>query len=102
VDKNKKLNMFVVQRSGDMFLGIPYDIALFTQILLYVASVTKLKPNKLELQVIDAHVYSNQKEAVLEYLGTETYTLPKYDYNDFNLTIKNYKHGKIIKAPVAI
>ena len=44
---NGKLNMFVVQRSGDLFLGIPYDIALFTKILLYVAEKVNLKANLL-------------------------------------------------------
>ena len=101
VDRGR-LNMFVVQRSGDLFLGIPYDIALFTKILLYVASLTDLEAGKLEVQIIDAHVYSNQLDAVKKYLKTDIYSLPKYKYKKGSLSLINYKHGPVISANVAI
>ncbi len=47
--ENGKLNMFVVQRSGDMYLGVPYDIALFTLIMNYVGEKTGLLPNRLSV-----------------------------------------------------
>ena len=96
------LNMFVVQRSGDLFLGIPYDIALFSQILIYVAEVTGYKPNKLDVQIVDAHVYKTSSRAVMQYLFQETFDLPDYEYNSGILTINNYKHGPVISAPVAV
>lgn len=102
VDKNKKLNMFVVQRSGDLFLGIPYDICLFTKTLLYIASETNLKANKLELQIIDAHIYKNQIDAVKEYLLQPIFNLPKYTYTNNNLELINYQSGKKITATVAV
>jgi thymidylate synthase len=96
------LNMFVVQRSGDLFLGIPYDVALFSQILIYVAEVTGYKPSQLDVQIVDAHIYKNSLGAVKEYVQQETFDLPSYEYNNGILTINNYKHGPVISAPVAV
>jgi thymidylate synthase len=99
---NGKLNMFVVQRSGDMFLGIPYDVALFTKILLYVSWKTGLKANLLDIQIVDAHVYSNQLLAIHGYLAEKNFELPKYVYENGALTLLNYVHGPVITAKVAI
>lgn len=102
IDKNNKLNMFVVQRSGDLFLGIPYDIALFSKILLFIALKTNLKANKLEVQIIDAHIYKNQIESIKEYLIQPIFNLPKYKYNNENLELINYQSGPKITAKVAV
>jgi thymidylate synthase len=96
------LNMFVVQRSGDMFLGIPYDVALFSKILLYVAEKTNLKANFIDIQIVDAHVYNNQHDAIHKYLDQETFQSPQYFYKNGALTLINYKHGPVISAKVAI
>jgi len=96
------LNMFVVQRSGDLFLGIPYDMALFSQILLYVAEKTGYKASQLDVQIVDAHVYKTSSRAVVQYLVQDTFDLPDYEYNNGVLTIKDYKHGPVISAPVAV
>jgi len=96
------LNMFVVQRSGDMFLGIPYDVALFSKILLYVAEKTNLKANLIDIQIVDAHVYNNQLDAIHKYLDQETFQSPDYVYENGSLTLLNYKHGPVISAKVAI
>ena len=97
-----KLNMFVVQRSGDLFLGIPYDIALFSKLLLYVADETNLKANKINLQIVDAHVYKNQLSAIKEYLKTKRYNLPKFTYKNKQLEIIDYQYNKKITCEVAI
>lgn len=96
------LNMFVVQRSGDLFLGIPYDVALFSQVLIHVAEKTNYKPNQLDVQIVDAHIYKSSLAAVKEYVQQETFDLPSYEYNNGILTINNYKHGSVISAPVAV
>jgi thymidylate synthase len=96
------LNMFVVQRSGDLFLGIPYDVALFSQILIYVAELTGYKPNQLDIQIVDAHIYKNSLKAVKEYAQQKTFNLPSYEYTIGKLTINDYKHGPVISAPVAV
>jgi thymidylate synthase len=104
-----KLNMFAVQRSGDAFLGIPYDVALFTNILNYVAVRTNLRPSKLDINIIDAHIYDNHLEAVKTYLNTTTVQeRPTYIFgiskktSEWWTTLINYKPGPAIKAPVAI
>ena len=96
------MNLFALQRSGDLLLGIPYDVALFSTLLLYVAEKVGLQPGLLDLQIIDAHVYSNQVEAVEYYLNLPIFNLPKYEYENEQLTIKDYKHGPVIKATVAV
>jgi thymidylate synthase len=101
VDRDR-LNMHVVQRSGDLFLGIPYDMALFSMLLLYVSKEAGYSPGILDLNIIDAHVYKNQIDAIEEYIETETFELPKYEFNDNKITLLNYKSGPVITAPVAI
>jgi thymidylate synthase len=101
VDKDK-LNMFVVQRSGDLFLGIPYDVAIFTKILLYVSDQVGLKANTLDIQIVDAHIYNNQLEAVHEYLAQTNFELPKYKVDGGLLELIDYKHGPKITATVAV
>jgi thymidylate synthase len=101
VDRGK-LNMFVVQRSGDLFLGIPYDVALFTKILLYVAEKVSLEANLLEIQIIDAHIYDNQSTAIHKYFEQESFDPPKYTNENGILELINYKHGPKITATVAV
>ena len=98
----KDLNMFVVQRSGDMFLGIPYDVALFSKVLLYVADKVGLQANYIDLQIVDAHIYENQVDAIHKYLEQESFDAPQYVYENGLLTLINYKHGPVISAKVAI
>lgn len=100
--ENNKLNMFVVQRSGDLFLGIPYDIALFSKLLLYVSYETNMIANNITLQIVDAHVYKNQIESVCEYLYTKIYSLPKFTYVNKQLKIIDYKFDKKITCKVSI
>lgn len=102
--ENDKLNMFVVQRSADMFLGIPYDIALFSRILLYISGKVGLSAAKIDLNMVDAHIYDNQLEQVNEYLENDLFDFPKYNYNKENdkLIIMDYKCQNSIKADVAV
>jgi len=101
--ENDKLNMFVVQRSADMFLGVPYDLLLFTGLLNKVAHLVDLIPNEIKVSFVDAHIYSNQEEAVNQYLNTKTYWQPKYFWNSSVMGLSEiYIFDKIITAPVAI
>jgi thymidylate synthase len=102
VDGNK-LNMFVVQRSGDMFLGVPYDMALFTTVLNYICYKTNYTPGKLNVNIIDAHIYVNHKNAVDMYRLEKTFILPEYKFNiEEGVELTNYQCGKNITAPVAV
>tara|TARA_E500000318_G_scaffold100450_1_gene103158 strand:+ start:1093 stop:1896 length:804 start_codon:yes stop_codon:yes gene_type:complete len=97
------INMFVVQRSGDMFLGVPYDVCLFSKILLYVASETNTVPKNIDISIIDAHIYLNHFDAVKEYMNNTDYKDgAKFSYQSGRLILKNYKPGPKIKAPVAV
>jgi thymidylate synthase len=100
--ENGLINLFVLQRSGDLFLGLPYDVCLFSLFLLYVAEQCDLKPNKLEINIIDAHIYSNQLNAVKEYLMEPILNPIKYRYSNQELELLNYKTTKIITAKVAV
>lgn len=102
VTEERNLNLFVLQRSGDVFLGIPYDVALFTVFLNYVASKVDMKPGLLKLEIIDAHVYSNQVEAVMEYLEQDTHPLPYYRYENNKCVIDKYESGPRITCQVAV
>jgi len=102
VDKGEKLNMFVVQRSADLFLGIPYDVALFSMLLLYIAERTRYLPGEINLQMVDAHVYNNHHDAVGEYVRQTINLPPKFTYENRELTITDYKHGPTITAKVAV
>jgi thymidylate synthase len=98
-----KLNMFALQRSGDVFLGIPYDVALFTNLLNHVAFMCDLKPSILDISIIDAHIYDNQLEAVETYTkATLDYPRTTYKFEKNQTTLTDYKHGPVITAPVAI
>ena len=98
----KKLNMFVVQRSGDVFLGIPYDMALFSQMLLYVATEAGMIAQQVHMNIIDAHIYDNQVNAVHKYLAQVPTTPPDYTYLDKELKVLNYQPGPRITCPVAV
>lgn len=100
--QNEKLNMFILQRSGDLIAGVPYDIALFTIFLLYISEKTGYKANKLSLNIIDAHIYKNQLNVANEYLKRDIFDLPTYKYNNEELKIINYNYQNYIKIPVAI
>jgi thymidylate synthase len=101
--ENGKLNMFVVQRSGDMYLGVPYDIALFTLIMNYIGEKTGLLPNRLSVNIVDAHVYKNQLEAVNKYLDTNILSRPSYRFcTERGARLIDYQSGPHIPAPVAI
>ena len=63
---------------------------------------TNLKANKLEVQIVDAHIYKNQIESIKEYLIQPIFNLPKYKYNNENLELINYQSGPKITAKVAV
>lgn len=100
--EGNNINMFALQRSADVFLGVPYDMALFAQLLLYVADKTGYQAKTLDVKFIDAHIYKNQREAVEEYLDEDYAAAPTYAYKDGVLTLNNYEPGKVITSPVAV
>jgi len=102
--EGNKLNMFVVQRSGDMFAGVPFDICLFTNLLVWVAVRTNLMPNIISHRIVDAHIYENHKDGLYEYMNRSMSlkALPIYSVDLFgNITLHNYDPYPRIKIPIA-
>ena len=107
-----KLSLQLYQRSGDIFLGIPFNIASYSLLLMMVAEVCGLKPGTFVHTIGDAHIYSNHMEQVHIQLEREPYPLPKmvikrhvdniedFKYDDFEL--QDYKCWPRIKGAVAV
>ncbi len=72
-----KLSLHMFQRSCDMFLGVPFNIASYALLLSIVAQITGLKPGETILTLGDAHIYYEHFDAVKEQLNREPYPLPK-------------------------
>jgi len=107
-----KLSLQLYQRSADMFLGVPFNIASYSLLLMMVAQVTGLVPYEFVHTFGDAHIYSNHVEQVKEQLGRDMRLLPEIKLNqkvkeidgftidDFELV--GYNPHSPIKAPVAV
>lgn len=107
-----RISCHLYQRSGDIFLGIPFNIASYALLLMMVAKVTKLKPFELVHTIGDAHLYNNHIEQAKLQLTREPKKLPKMEVNPYKDSIFNfvYEDFKLydydaypsIKAPVAV
>lgn len=107
-----ELSCQLYQRSGDIFLGVPFNIASYALLTLMVAQVTGLKPGAFIHTFGDAHLYSNHLEQADTQLARSPRPLPQmhlnpdvtdlfaFRYEDFNL--EGYDPHPHIKAPVAV
>lgn len=107
-----KLSCQLYQRSGDVFLGIPYNIASYALLTMMIAQVTDLKLGEFIHTSGDAHLYKNHFSQAITQLNREPYPLPTmklnpdirsiddFKYEDF--TLENYTFHPAIKAPVAV
>lgn len=109
---NGKLSCQMYQRSADMFLGIPFNIASYALFTHMIAQVCDLTVGELIITVGDAHIYQNHVDQVKEQLSRAPFPLPELKLNsdikvitDFNLSdieLKNYQCHESIKAPMAV
>lgn len=109
-DKNK-LNCGLYQRSGDMFLGVPFNIASYSLLTMMIAQVTGLELGEFVHFLGDAHIYSNHFEQVKEQLKRKPKHFPKMkinpsvrDIDKFNpedFTLEDYNPYQPIKAEIA-
>ncbi|MGO5288720.1 thymidylate synthase [Pseudoscardovia suis] len=106
-----KLSCQLYQRSCDMFLGVPFNIASYSLLTCMMAQQTGLEPGEFVWTGGDCHVYDNHVEQVLEQLSRAPYPYPtlsidkapsifEYQYEDFH--VENYQHHAKIAAPVAV
>lgn len=75
--RDNELSMTMNQRSCDMFLGIPFNIASYALLLHIIAKATNLKPRHLKMFLTDCHIYENHVEQVKEQLSREEFPLPQ-------------------------
>ncbi|QKT02973.1 thymidylate synthase [Ectothiorhodospiraceae bacterium 2226] len=107
-----KLSCQLYQRSADIFLGVPFNIASYALLTMMIAQVTDLKPGEFIHTLGDAHLYLNHLEQADEQLARAPFPLPRmvlnpavtsifaFRYEDF--TLEGYQCHPAIKAPVAV
>jgi thymidylate synthase len=106
------ISLNLVQRSGDVFIGIPYNITSYSLLLLMLAQVTGLRPGEFVHYIQDAHIYDNHVEQARLQLSREPRPLPRvkinpevtnifeFTFNDFEL--EAYDPHPFIGAPVGV
>lgn len=107
-----RLDCQLYQRSADMFLGVPFNIASYALLLCMMAQVTDLKPGEFIHTFGDTHIYNNHIDQVNEQLSREPYPLPTLQLNPditdilaftpHDIQLTDYQYHPAIKASVAV
>jgi len=112
VSKDKKLSCQMYQRSADMFLGVPFNIASYALFTHMIAKVCNLEVGELIIAFGDTHIYTNHLEQVKEQLERKPLPLPTLKLNDSinsiteftmnDIELIDYQSHGAIKAPMAV
>ncbi len=107
-----KLSCQLYQRSADLFLGVPFNIASYALLTMMIAQVCQLKLGDFVHTFGDAHLYLNHLEQTKLQLSRSYFPLPQmkinpnvksiFDFKYEDFTLLNYQHHEAIKAPVAV
>lgn len=110
--QDDKLSCQLYQRSADVFLGVPFNIASYALLTAMVAQVTGLKAYEFVHSFGDAHLYLNHREQAELQLTRDAYPLPKlwlnpeiksiFDFQYADIKFLNYKAHPRIRAPIAV
>lgn len=109
---NGKLSLQLYQRSADLFLGVPFNIASYSLLLLMMAQVTGLEAGEFIHTFGDVHIYNNHIDQIKEQLAREPYKLPTmvlnkevtniFDFKYEDFTLVGYEAHPHIKGEVAV
>lgn len=107
---NGRLDLQLYQRSADIALGVPYNIASYSTLLMMMAQECNLQPGIFVHTIGDAHIYSNHIEGLQEQLTRTPKPLPQlkiakkpfWDLKFEDFEIVGYEHDKFIKFPIAV
>ncbi|USS88598.1 thymidylate synthase [Fructilactobacillus hinvesii] len=107
-----KLNCQLYQRSGDIFLGVPFNIASYSLLTSLIAKECDLVPGEFIHTLGDAHIYQNHVAQIKEQLTRKPYPAPQlwlnpakksiFDYDIDDIKVENYRHHPRIKGAVAV
>jgi len=109
--RNGKLDLMINQRSCDMFLGVPFNIASYALLTHMLAQQTDLEVGDLIWSGGDCHIYINHFDQVTEQLAREPYPFPTlqltkrnsiFDYRFEDVAVLDYQHHEAIRAPIAV
>jgi thymidylate synthase len=107
-----RLSCQLYQRSADLFLGVPFNIASYALLTMMVAQQVGLEPGEFIWTGGDCHIYDNHVEQVTEQLSREPFPAPRlriqtspdsiFDYNFEDFVVEDYQHHPAIRAAVAV
>ena len=109
---DRYLSVKMYQRSADVFLGLPFNIASTSLLLSIISKITNLKPGKVSITLGDCHIYEQHFDAITTFFKNDIYKLPTISIPSFKTLedvevsisteyiLNNYKCNKVIKAPM--
>ncbi|MBT8062056.1 MAG: thymidylate synthase [Gammaproteobacteria bacterium] len=107
-----RLSCQLYQRSGDAFLGVPFNIASYALMTMMIAQVCDLEPGDFVHTLGDCHIYLNHLDQVHTQLQREPFPLPVmhinpdvkslFDFKFEDFELRNYQSHDLIRAPIAV
>jgi thymidylate synthase len=111
-EEKGKLSCQLYQRSADVFLGVPFNIASYALLTMMIAAVCDLSPGEFIHSFGDVHLYNNHIEQAKLQLQRKPFPLPQmklnpsvkniFDYQRSDFSLENYQCHPPIKAPIAV